>query len=321
MDVFTELAKLISPKDQMTPVQPHPEINGGLGIVEGVDENGHVVVTFNGSTFPVNATQEFNPIIGASVLVHFIGTQGWALGTGNPVPPQPVTPPPATGGTGDFPDVIGVGPPPGAGMGETPPSPSAGYSEWYRDVGALSAPWTGVSVGIGVAGHYPGSSGLWNWIVTNEAYGSVVGEWMQIGGLTLDNPPGLSVRIFDEGFSSVTQLVGMSSTDGLQILNGPQLGASLFLLGNAEFGGGAATLAAVQEVNIEAGEEFDNLTSLVVSVDGAAPARRVAVTADVFVPPISAGPPTYLKGAVYFDSTLNKLRVGGATDWETVTSV
>jgi hypothetical protein len=31
--------------------------------------------------------------------------------------------------------------------------------------------------------------------------------------------------------------------------------------------------------------------------------------------------PTYLKGGMYFDTTLNKLRIGGATAWETVTSV
>ena len=30
--------------------------------------------------------------------------------------------------------------------------------------------------------------------------------------------------------------------------------------------------------------------------------------------------PTYAKGALYFDTTLNKLRVGGATAWETITS-
>lgn len=31
--------------------------------------------------------------------------------------------------------------------------------------------------------------------------------------------------------------------------------------------------------------------------------------------------PPYTKGAWYFDTTLNKLRIGGATGWETVTSV
>jgi hypothetical protein len=30
--------------------------------------------------------------------------------------------------------------------------------------------------------------------------------------------------------------------------------------------------------------------------------------------------PAYAKGGVYFDTTLNKLRVGGASAWETVTS-
>lgn len=36
-------------------------------------------------------------------------------------------------------------------------------------------------------------------------------------------------------------------------------------------------------------------------------------------PTVSA--PAYVKGAMYFDTTLNKLRIGGATAWETVTSV
>ena len=35
----------------------------------------------------------------------------------------------------------------------------------------------------------------------------------------------------------------------------------------------------------------------------------------------TANAPAYKKGAMYFDTTLNKLRVGGATAWETVTSV
>jgi hypothetical protein len=35
----------------------------------------------------------------------------------------------------------------------------------------------------------------------------------------------------------------------------------------------------------------------------------------------TAGAPAYVKGAIYFDTTLNKLRVGGASAWETITSV
>ena len=35
----------------------------------------------------------------------------------------------------------------------------------------------------------------------------------------------------------------------------------------------------------------------------------------------TASAPAYVKGGMYFDTTLNKLRVGGATAWETITSV
>ena len=34
----------------------------------------------------------------------------------------------------------------------------------------------------------------------------------------------------------------------------------------------------------------------------------------------TAAAPAYVKGAIYFDTTLNKLRVGGVTGWETITS-
>jgi len=41
----------------------------------------------------------------------------------------------------------------------------------------------------------------------------------------------------------------------------------------------------------------------------------------VLVPIALAAAPAYFKGGIYFDTTLNKLRIGGATTWETVTSV
>jgi hypothetical protein len=34
----------------------------------------------------------------------------------------------------------------------------------------------------------------------------------------------------------------------------------------------------------------------------------------------TVGAPTYVKGGMYFDTTLNKLRIGGASGWETVSS-
>ena len=35
----------------------------------------------------------------------------------------------------------------------------------------------------------------------------------------------------------------------------------------------------------------------------------------------TASAPTYVAGGVYYDTTLHKLRIGGASGWETVTSV
>ena len=34
----------------------------------------------------------------------------------------------------------------------------------------------------------------------------------------------------------------------------------------------------------------------------------------------TVGAPAYVLGGMYFDTTLNKLRIGGASGWETVTS-
>ena len=47
------------------------------------------------------------------------------------------------------------------------------------------------------------------------------------------------------------------------------------------------------------------------------------IQADGVIIPVlttTAGAPTYVKGGLYFDTTLNKLRIGGAAAWETVTS-
>jgi hypothetical protein len=49
-----------------------------------------------------------------------------------------------------------------------------------------------------------------------------------------------------------------------------------------------------------------------------------ATTVPLLVSPLQATTalaPPYQKGAMYFDTTLNKMRIGGASAWETVTSV
>lgn len=46
--------------------------------------------------------------------------------------------------------------------------------------------------------------------------------------------------------------------------------------------------------------------------------NNVGVLLPIQAPTASA--PAYLKGGFYFDTTLNKMRIGGAAAWETVTS-
>lgn len=51
---------------------------------------------------------------------------------------------------------------------------------------------------------------------------------------------------------------------------------------------------------------------------------KVSIKNDGVIFPVqaaTASAPTYVKGGVYFDTTLNKLRVGGASGWETIISI
>jgi hypothetical protein len=75
--------------------------------------------------------------------------------------------------------------------------------------------------------------------------------------------------------------------------------------------------AALYYSNLFARRQYLNSTAY---FDGST-AGRIATTG-LFMPvqATTAGAPAYVKGAMYFDTTLNKLRIGGATAWETVTS-
>lgn len=74
----------------------------------------------------------------------------------------------------------------------------------------------------------------------------------------------------------------------------------------AIFGSGAQTL----NVNLLDGALLFNSVTRITSAGVFFPAQAATVSA-----------PAYVKGGMYFDTTLNKMRIGGATAWETVTSV
>lgn len=69
--------------------------------------------------------------------------------------------------------------------------------------------------------------------------------------------------------------------------------------------------------NLYATRHYLNATSY---IDGAT-AGQLKVTGLLMpVQAPTASAPAYVQGGIYFDTTLNKLRVGGATAWETITS-
>lgn len=76
--------------------------------------------------------------------------------------------------------------------------------------------------------------------------------------------------------------------------------------------GTAMTLNEVMRISNSGGVSIGNTT------DRGAASLNVS---GLIYPQQAATAPTYVKGAIYFDTTLNKLRVGGATAWETITSV
>lgn len=86
--------------------------------------------------------------------------------------------------------------------------------------------------------------------------------------------------------------------------------------------GDLGTMAFQDEVAVKIlGGSVDNV--VMGAVTPAAGSFTVVTTTGLIKPQqaTTAGAPAYVLGAIYFDTTLNKLRIGGATGWETVTSV
>jgi len=64
-------------------------------------------------------------------------------------------------------------------------------------------------------------------------------------------------------------------------------------------------------------------TGDLLELQNSTPTTLVKVDSNGVIYPLqapTASAPPYVKGGMYFDTTLNKLRIGGATAWETVTS-
>jgi hypothetical protein len=117
-----------------------------------------------------------------------------------------------------------------------------------------------------------------------------------------------------------TGTVATSANIATQCLNNTALGRSA---GRGITTGSGNTVIGANVTGLAAG-----LTNNVIIANGTGSIRvqsdATTITfADVIKPPqaVTASAPAYVKGGMYFDTTLNKMRIGGATAWETVTSV
>ena len=126
---------------------------------------------------------------------------------------------------------------------------------------------------------------------------------------------------FQVGYTGVIQAGASSEQVSLQSnsYGGPSVGVQNYVhTGSASQyiqGSGAHTWTTAASGSVDAAITFTTAMTLSsssnLSVTGTISPRQAT----------TAGAPAYVKGAIYFDTTLNKLRVGGATAWETITSV
>ena len=166
-------------------------------MVKGINTDGTINVAYNGATFGVNVVNTYVPVIGQSALLLAVGTQIWAIGSGNQTPATPTppakkpapTPAPPASSKQAFPNETGHGAPAIAGTPAT----------WYEDLGSV--------------GSYSGTytSGLYTWIKGADVYGWT--GWMVVGGLSNDPTPGISVNDADVNVLGYRTLTLSTSVD------------------------------------------------------------------------------------------------------------
>lgn len=147
----------------------------------------------------------------------------------------------------------------------------------------------------------------------NAVYNTVV-----IGDSAVGHPDN-SVTIGNSDMTN-TYINGLGFNFGTELPTSGTLNGSLNLLTTNNINLtktiniGTGTSSGFSAINIGA-------STYTTTVNGALIVNAPLTVNGLFKPAQSASDPTYVKGAIYFDTTRNKLRVGGATGWETITSI
>ena len=196
---------------------------------------------------------------------------------------------------------------------------------------ALNANTIGIqNSAVGYRALYSNTTGNYNSAVGYHAlYGNTTGNYNSAFGYyaLYTNTTGASNSAFGVQALINNTTGNYNSAVGKDALLNNTTGASNSAVGY-NTGGGITTgtgntIIGAQVTGLAAG-----LTNNIILANGTGSVRvqsdATTITfADVIKPPqaTTAAAPAYVKGGMYFDTTLNKMRIGGATAWETVTSV
>lgn len=131
------------------------------------------------------------------------------------------------------------------------------------------------------------------------------------------------------GAGAVNESIRLQSSGVVSILNTTSSTNSTtgsLLIGN----GSAATNVGIGGGNIFAGGTVNVLSTVdasagvgaIITAGGIYAAKKIISGSTIApVSHATSGGPTYVEGEIYYDTTLHKLRVGGASGWETITSI
>jgi hypothetical protein len=137
-----------------------------------------------------------------------------------------------------------------------------------------------------------GATGLWS------SYGATNVDWVQLGSV-YDGQHGLTLGKVADGKVNIV-LASVGAATFVEIRSGS-----------------GSSFAVVSDTRVL-------INTPTVDLSGVILLNQVTVALDGVFFPLQApttGGPAWILGGMYFDTTLNKLRIGGASGWETVTSV
>ena len=158
--------------------------------------------------------------------------------------------------------------------------------------------------------------------VLSTTYTSAGGGWYQLlgtlTGVAVSKSYGVQIKAGKTVYiDNISLQAGIGTTQTFNVINSGTGTVKTNFEDSVTIGGGSDTQQLIVKAN---SAQTANLTEWQNS-SGTVLTKINAVGVIMPVQATTALAPTYVKGGMYFDTTLNKMRIGGASAWETVTSI